>query len=236
MSAELSESSASAGRTTRWSFLGSVAYRRAFDLQLRLRDALRSGTGSEHLLLLEHPPVFTLGRNAKPSDIVADPDWLAARGVAVEETDRGGQVTFHGPGQLVGYPIVDLQPDRKDIRRYVRDLQEVLIRMLADFGIEAGRREGPENIGVWVGEHKIASLGVHVSHWRTTHGFALNVVTDLSYFGGIVACGLPTVRMTSIEGLTGSAPALDQVAAAAARHFGEVFERRMEPVSAEQVA
>ena len=232
----MSESSASAGRTTRWSFLGSVAYRPAFELQLRLRDALRSGAGSEHLLLLEHPPVFTLGRNAKPSDIVADPDWLAARGVAVEETDRGGQVTFHGPGQLVGYPIVDLQPDRKDIRRYVRDLQEVLIRMLADFGIEAGRKEGPENIGVWVGERKIASLGVHVSHWRTTHGFALNVVTDLSYFGGIVACGMPAVRMTSIESLTGSAPALDQIAAAAARHFGEVFERRMEPVSAEQVA
>ncbi len=232
----MSESPTSSGRTTRWSFLGSVAYRTAYDLQLRLRDGLRAGSGPEHLLLLEHPPVFTLGRNAKPSDIVADPEWLSARGVAVEETDRGGQVTFHGPGQLVGYPIVDLQPDRKDIRRYVRDLQEVLIRLLADFGIEAGRKEGPENIGVWVGERKIASLGVHVSHWRTTHGFALNVVTDLSYFGGIVACGLPTVRMTSIEGLTGSAPALDQVAVAAARHFGEVFERRMEPVSAERVA
>ena len=216
--------------------MGSVAYRPAHDLQIRLRDGLAAGRNDEHFLLLEHPPVFTLGRNAKPSDIVADRDALAARGVAVEETDRGGQVTFHGPGQLVGYPILDLQPDRKDIRRYVRDLQEVLIRALADFGIEASRKEGPDNIGVWVGGSKIASLGVHVSHWRTTHGFALNVVTDLSFFGGIVACGLPTVRMASIESLTGRAPSLTEVAAVCARHFGEVFERQMVASPAEQVA
>jgi lipoyl(octanoyl) transferase len=135
-------------RVTRWGFVGKVAYRAAFERQVALRDAMRRGEGGEHFLLLEHPPVFTLGRNAKPEDILADPGWLREHGVEVEETDRGGQVTFHGPGQLVGYPIIDLAPDRKDLRRYVRDLQEVLIRVLASIGLEATRRDGPENIGV----------------------------------------------------------------------------------------
>jgi lipoyl(octanoyl) transferase len=220
-------------RATRWGFLGRVGYREAFDRQIALREALRRGEAGEHFLLLEHPPVFTLGRNAKASDVVADPGWLRERGVAVEETDRGGQVTYHGPGQLVGYPIIDLSPDRKDLRRYVRDLQEVLIRVLGSLGLEAGRREGPENIGVWAGERKIASLGVHVSHWRTTHGFALNVATDLALFSGIVACGLPNVRMTSIEELTGRRLDLTTLAAACAREFGDVFERRMEPIAAD---
>jgi lipoyl(octanoyl) transferase len=224
-----------ARRLTSWAFLGRLSYRPAFAMQIALREALRAGTAAEHFLLLEHPPVFTLGRNARPEDVVADPDWLRRHGVEVEETDRGGQVTFHGPGQLVGYPILDLQPDRKDIRRYVRDLQEVLILGLADFGIVGERKPGPENIGVWVEDRKIASLGVHVSRWRTTHGFALNVATDLSLFSGIVACGLPDVRMASIESLRGAAPALPDVAAVLARRFGEVFDRRMLEVDAAQV-
>jgi lipoyl(octanoyl) transferase len=243
-------------RETRWCFLGRVEYRRALAMQLRIRQRLRERVGREHLLLLEHPPVFTLGRNADAGDIRASAQWLTERGVALEETDRGGQVTYHGPGQFVAYPIVDLSPDRRDVRRYVWDLQEVLIRLLADYGLAAARKEGPENIGVWVGdgvssaapgesadrgvggdgdrcegaERKIASIGVHISRWLTTHGFALNVTTDLDYFQGIVACGLPQVRMTSIEQLTGRRLELAEVARRCATHFGSVLDRQMSEI------
>jgi lipoyl(octanoyl) transferase len=162
--------------------------------------------------------------------VLASPEWLAARGVEVVECDRGGQVTYHGPGQLVGYPIVNLSPDRRDIRRYVRDLQQALIRTLAGYGIAARPGESQENIGVWAGEEKIASIGVHLSRWITTHGFALNVATDLSYFAGIIPCGLRQVRMTSIERLARRTPSLEDVAAAVAGHFGEIF--GCEPVAA----
>lgn len=215
-----------------WGYLGNVPYDRATDLQVELREALRAGSEPEHLLLLEHPPVYTLGRNASRSDVVAAAPWLEARGVEVVETDRGGRVTFHGPGQLVGYPILDLSPDRRDIRRYVRDLQEVLVRTLTRFGVGARGGTGPERIGVWVGERKIASLGVHISRWLTTHGFALNVSTDLSFFAGIVPCGLRGVEMTSIERETGTAPPLEEVAESCAREFAEVFGRRRIPMAA----
>jgi lipoyl(octanoyl) transferase len=214
-------------RRTRWDFLGRLAYPAAVALQLDMRRALKAGSGDEHLLLLEHPPVYTLGRNAGAADVLADPAWLAARGITVEECDRGGQVTYHGPGQLVGYPIVNLSPDRRDIRRYVRDLQEVLIRTLADYGVTAEVRDGQAFIGVWAGDAKIASIGVHLSRWLTTHGFALNVTTDLSHFAGIIPCGLRQVEMASVESLTGRTPALPEVAAVAARHFGEIFGRTM---------
>src|SRR6185295_16598341 len=160
-----------------------------------------------HLFLLEHPPVITLGRNARSQDVLFDEQALRERGVTLAPTDRGGQVTYHGPGQLVGYPILNLSPDRRDIRRYVRDLQEVLIRTLAEYGVAGEPREGQAFVGVWAGEEKIASIGVHLSRWITTHGFALNVATDLSYFSGIIPCGLHQVRLTSIERLTGRAPA-----------------------------
>ena len=229
-----------ARRTLHWDFLGRVPYDEAVALQHAAREALKRGAGPERFLLLEHPPVFTLGRNASHEDVLADPEWLAARGVEVAECDRGGQVTYHGPGQLVGYPIVNLSPDRRDIRRYVRDLQEVLIRALADYGVAAEPGEGQAFIGVWVGEEKIASIGVHLSRWITTHGFALNVSTDLSYFTGIIPCGLDQVRMTSIERLTGKAPSLPEIAAVCARHFGEVFGRELvelpDPVLAAEVA
>ena len=214
-------------RPLHWELLGCVPYAEALDLQLAARAALKSGEGPECFFLLEHPHVYTLGRNASGADVLAGPEWLAARGVEVVECDRGGQVTYHGPGQLVGYPVVNLSPDRRDIRRYVRDLQEVLIRTLGGYGIAARLGEGQENIGVWVGEEKIASIGVHLSRWITTHGFALNVATDLSYFSGIIPCGLHQVRMTSIERLAGRAPSLPEVAAAAVRHFGEIFGREM---------
>ena len=214
-------------RRLHWAWLGRMSYAPTAELQEHLRSELRAARGEEHFLLLEHHPVFTLGRNASPEDVVADPAWLADRGIEVHETNRGGQVTYHGPGQLVGYPIVNLSPDRRDIRRYVRDLQEVLIRTLANYGIEARRREGPEHIGVWVGDAKIASIGVHLARWITLHGFALNVATDLGHFGGIVACGLHDVRMTSIEQLLGQAPPLPDIAAVAARHFGQIFMREL---------
>ena len=187
----------------------------------------RGGGQTEHLLLLEHPHVFTLGRNASAADVLASAEWLAQRGVEVVESDRGGQVTYHGPGQLVGYPILNLAPDRKDVRRYVRDLEEVLVRTLADDGIAAAVRPGAALVGVWVGDEKIAAIGVHLSRWITTHGFALNVATDLSLYAGIVPCGLRQEGVTSIARLLGSAPPLGAVAARLAGHFAEVFGRRL---------
>ncbi len=213
-----------ARRIVRWSDLGRVAYDEATALQVAVREALAAGTGPERLLLLEHPHVYTLGRNASQADVRLSPEQLQERGVEVAATDRGGQVTYHGPGQLVGYPILDLNPDRRDLRRYVRDLQEVLVRTLADFGVRATGGER-ERIGVWVGERKIASLGIHLARWRTTHGFALNVDPELGFFGGIVPCGMPGIEMTSIARETGKAPALADVAERVVVHFAGRFER-----------
>ena len=215
-----------AARCTNWTFLGRVPYAATAALQVELREALRRGEGPERLLLLEHEPVFSLGRNATAADILWSPAELAEHGVEVQPTDRGGQVTFHGPGQLVGYPILDLNPDRRDIRRYVRDLQTVLVLTLADFGVAAVGGEG-ERIGVWTGPRKIASIGVHLSRWRTTHGFALNVAPELALFGGIVACGMPEVEMTSIARESGAAPTLEGVAGRVRGHFEAVFEREL---------
>lgn len=210
------------------SFLGRIEYADAVARQEARRLAVLAGEACEALFLLEHPHVFTLGRNARRSDVVAGADWLARRGVSVAEASRGGQVTYHGPGQLVGYPIVNLDPDRRDLRRYVRDLQRVLILTLEDFGVAAEGRAQPE-IGVWAASRKIASIGVHVKHWVTIHGFALNVTTDLAFFDGIVPCGLQQVEMASIESLTGRRPPLADVAEAAGHRFAQVFERRPLP-------
>jgi len=205
--------------------MGRVRYADAARLQVEIREALARGEGPERLLLLEHPHVYTLGRNARPEDVLAHAEELAERGVEVEVSDRGGQVTYHGPGQLVGYPILDLSPDRRDLRRYVRDLEEVLVRLLAELGIEAEAGEG-DRIGVWTKGRKIGSLGIHLARWRTTHGFALNVSTDLGLFGGIVACGLPDVQMTSIEREAGRSVALEELAERLVPIFAEVFARR----------
>jgi len=211
-------------RRTDWSELGQVDYEIAARAQVALREALASGEGPERLLLLEHPHVYTLGRNAERSDVLLPAGELSARGIEIAESDRGGQVTYHGPGQLVGYPILDLSPDRRDLRRYVGDLQEVLVRVLGQSGIAAEGGEG-ERIGVWAGDRKIASIGVHVARWRTTHGFALNVDPDLGLFGGIVACGLPTVRMTSIRRESGVVPPRRELVERLVACFSEVFER-----------
>ncbi len=204
-----------------------IPYARAVELQLAAREGIRRRGERERLFLLEHPHVYTLGRNASIADLLVDPGWLAAHQVEIAETDRGGQMTYHGPGQLVGYPILNLSPDRRDVRRYVRDLQETLIRTLAVFDISAEPRDGQAFVGVWVGEEKIASIGIHLSRWITTHGFALNVTTDLSMFGGIVPCGLRGIGMTSIERLTGGSPAVREVARIYAGIFAEVFDREL---------
>ncbi len=217
-------------RSLAWGFLGTVPYREGVSLQRHARERIRGGEGGDTLFFLEHPHVYTLGRSTDRSDLRLDERRLGTRGAAVESTDRGGQVTYHGPGQLVGYPILDLNPDRRDIRRYVADLEQVLVRTLAEYGVEARGRTRQPWTGVWVGERKIASIGVHLSRWITTHGFALNVSTDLSFFRDIVPCGLPDVEMTSIESLTGRRPGLDQVATVCAGFFAEVFERRLEPL------
>jgi lipoyl(octanoyl) transferase len=210
----------------RW--LGRIGYREALGLQESCARALKEaqlagGRAEEALLLLEHPPVITLGRNAVEADVLAEGTRLAALGVTVEKTNRGGQVTYHGPGQLVGYPILDLNPDRRDVGRFLRDLEEALIRTLATWGIEAGRSNGAT--GVWVGDAKIAAIGVHLSRWVTTHGFALNVTTDLDAFSLIVPCGLRTRGVTSMQRLLGRAIDLEEVARRFVPQFAEIFGR-----------
>lgn len=179
------------------------------------------------LFLVEHPPVITLGRSSDTAHVLADPATLAARGVEMFEVERGGDVTFHGPGQLVGYPIVDLRQHREDLHWYLRQLEEVLIRALGTFGITAERR--PSLTGAWTGGRKIASIGVHAKQWVTWHGFALNVTTDLSQFGLIVPCGIDQVEMTSVArelgGVTGPNAALwERARAEVVAAFRDVFD------------
>jgi lipoyl(octanoyl) transferase len=200
-------------------------YDAAFALQKREVERLQRDEGDDVLLFVEHPHVITVGRNADGSALLADRRLLAARGARVVATDRGGDVTYHGPGQLVGYPIVRLEASRRDIRRYVRDLEEVLIRALADFGIFAGRH--PEHRGVWVKNRKIASLGIRISRWVTSHGFALNVATDLSYFSLMNPCGISGCTMTSLEAELLAPVAMASVRERVSTRFGDVFERDM---------
>jgi lipoyl(octanoyl) transferase len=206
--------------------LGRVPYGQALLLQQALVEDRRAGRVGDLLLLLEHPPVLTVGvkRKTGASHIVATPDALAARGVEVFETGRGGDVTYHGPGQLVGYPILDLSPDRCDVHRYVRDLEDVMARTAADFGVSAGRIPGLT--GTWVGSDKLGAIGVRISRWITSHGFAFNVMTDLSSFDLIVPCGLHDHGVTSLARAAGRAVELRQVEAALTRRFCEVFDRR----------
>jgi len=207
--------------------LGVVTYADGLELQRELVERRKAGEIPDQLLLLEHPPVITLGvktRNDR-SHVVASPETLEEEGVEVFESGRGGDVTYHGPGQLVGYPILDLRPDRCDVHRYVRDLEEVLIRSAAAFGIAAGRCPGLT--GAWVGDEKLAAIGVRIARWITSHGFALNVSTDLSHFGLIVPCGITDKGVTSLEKLLGHAVPMGDVEAAVADAFCDVFERRL---------
>lgn len=207
----------------RW--LGLVPYDAGLGLQERAVDRLRSSSAPEQLLLLEHPNVFTLGRGADSSNILADQQQLQSNSVEVHETGRGGDVTYHGPGQLVGYPIINLKPDRCDVHRYVRDIEEVLIRTIAEFGVTGTRISGLT--GVWVGNEKIAAIGVRIARWITSHGFALNVNTDLSYFKMIVPCGITDKGVTSLSRLLGRHIELSEAANVAASQFAEVFGRQI---------
>jgi lipoyl(octanoyl) transferase len=206
--------------------LGLVPYAEALALQARLVDDRRHGRVADVLLLLEHPPVITLGVKARRTreHVLASDAVLAARGVELVETGRGGDVTYHGPGQLVGYPILDLKPDRCDVHRYVRDLEEVLIRTAAAFGVAAERVPGLT--GVWVGREKLAAIGVRISRWITSHGFAFNVTTDLDAFSLIVPCGIADRGVTSLERLLGRPVPMADVEAAVVRAFCEVFDCR----------
>jgi lipoyl(octanoyl) transferase len=205
--------------------LGRVAYARGLEIQERLVAERQAGLLPDQLLLLEHDPVFTLGRNARHENVLLSAEALRERGFSVFETGRGGDVTYHGPGQLVAYPVLDLSPDRRDVRRYVRDLEEVMIRTCADYGVEAGRIPGLT--GTWVGRDKIGAIGVRISRWVTSHGLALNVNTDLAPFDLIVPCGIRDRGLTSLERLLGHPVALEEVMSGLARHFAAVFERAL---------
>jgi lipoyl(octanoyl) transferase len=207
--------------------LGTVAYAAALVLQQDLVERRRRGEIPDQLLLLQHPHVITLGVRVRQdrSHIVAAPDLLAARGVSVHESGRGGDVTYHGPGQLVGYPILELEPGRRDLHRYVRDIEETLIRALARFGVAAGRV--PALTGVWAGREKLAAIGVRVSRWITSHGFALNVTTDLDYFRLIVPCGIADRGVTSLARLLGDVPPMQAVETAVAEELCAVFGRTL---------
>jgi lipoate-protein ligase B len=209
--------------------LGALAYRTAFDLQKREVARLQQTGGDETLFFVEHPHVLTVGRNANGDAILADRDLLARKGVEVVDTDRGGDVTYHGPGQLVGYPIMALSSDRRDIRRYVSDIEEVLIRTLESFGVR-GRRH-PVHRGVWTENGKIASVGIRISRWVTCHGFALNVSTDLSFFSLLHPCGIVGCEMTSMERELGAAPDMSAVKTNLVGHYAMVFERETCPVT-----
>ena len=199
--------------------LGLVDYESALTIQKKTELAVKTGLQPDTLLLLEHPHTLTIGRRGDSSSILLDEERLKARNVTLFETNRGGKVTYHGLGQVVGYPIVNLSPDREDVHRYVRDLEEVLIRTMSDFGINAFRIDGLT--GVHTERGKVAAIGVHISRWVTTHGFALNVNTDLSYFNLIIACeGEP---VTSMEVLLGRETDLSVVEDRIAANFGDVF-------------
>lgn len=216
---------------------GLIGYAASLELQRRLVEARKSGAVPDVLLFCEHPHVITLGRNGKLDHLRVSDRLLAQMNVEFQPADRGGDITYHGPGQIVGYPILDLTQHRRDVRWYVERLEEVMIRATADFRVRAGRAEGRH--GIWVessaGEEKLAALGVHLSRWITSHGFAYNVSTDLRYFDLIVPCGIADRRATSLERILERSVRCEEVRNRLAFHFGEVFEREMVFVTPRQL-
>ena len=209
--------------------LGTVDYASGLALQHEKVAARKAGVIPDTLLLLEHSHVYTLGRNARRENVLVSESFLTSHGVEVFETDRGGDVTYHGPGQLVGYPIIDLAAHRRDIAWFMRSLEEVFIRVAGTYGIEAGRVPGAA--GVWVGQNKLVAMGVHISRWVTSHGFAFNVNTDLRYFEWIVPCGLRHKGVTSLEKLLGQTLDLAGVSDRVIDAFGKVFGFEIKPDS-----
>jgi len=206
--------------------LGTVDYAEAHRLQKDLQAKRIAGEIGDTVLLLEHPPVLTLGRSAKEQHVLAPRHVLEARGIAVHEVGRGGDVTYHGPGQLVAYPIIDLKPDRKDVRKYVWSLEESMIRTCGDFGLSATRIQGLN--GAWIDDRKIGAVGVRISRWVTMHGLALNVNSDLSYFELIVPCGIPDKTVTSLSAELGRTVYVDDVIDPLARHFARLHDAEIE--------
>ena len=205
--------------------LATVTYENGMTMQERLVELRQQERIPDQLLLLKHPPVITLGRGGDAANLLASRDALKSAGIRFYETTRGGDITYHGPGQLVGYPIIHMGEGSRDVRKYVTRIEEVLIRTAADYGITAERREGSR--GVWVGNEKIAAIGVRVARWVTSHGFALNVSTDLDHFRMITPCGIAGAGVTSIERRTGRSVSPDEVADRLLVHFGEVFQREL---------
>lgn len=201
--------------------LGEVSYEKAWKFQKELVECRRRGEIEDTLVFVEHPPVLTLGRSWKHQNVLADARALNEKGVEVYEVERGGDVTYHGPGQVVGYPIVNLADRGRDLHRYLRDLEEVIIQAVGSYGCEAGRKEGLT--GVWVGEEKVCAFGVAVKSWVTYHGFALNVNTDLSYFSLINPCGIQDKGVTSLAKLLGHWVDPEEVKARIAEAFAQVF-------------
>ena len=211
--------------------LGRMSYAEALSIQEGIADERKRGQGTDHLLFVEHPHVITIGRNGRESNVLAAPEMLAAKDIGLYESDRGGDVTYHGPGQIVAYPVMDLRQWKRDVGAFVRAIEQTLIDTLDEFGIEAGRIPGLT--GVWTGNGtsgddgraKIAAVGIHLSRWVSTHGWALNVRTDLRYFGYIVPCGL-TKPVTSMERMGVDADP-EEVKRTLARHFGKLFDFEM---------
>jgi lipoyl(octanoyl) transferase len=215
-------------RNCSWRDLGRMDYAEAFDLQRSLVDQRKRGEIPDQFLFVEHPHTITLGRNGHMENLLAHDDVLRRAGVAFHPTDRGGDITYHGPGQIVGYPIIDLREWKRDVVAYVRSIEQVTIDALADFGISAGRLQGIT--GVWVDGAKIAAIGVHISRWITSHGFALNVTTDLSYFQYIVPCGLakPVTSMAALGNIARREYVIERLVF----HFGRVFDCEMAELGA----
>ena len=215
-------------------FREPVEYESALALQMKICELKKRGMPEDFLLLLEHPPVITLGRNGNWHNLVVSEEMLQDRGVTRFQADRGGDITFHGPGQLIGYPLLKLEAREKDVHRYMRNLEETVIRTAGDFGSEA-RREG-NLTGVWTDSGKICAMGVHISRWITRHGLALNVNTDLSFYELIVPCGLVGKPVSSMQAVLGRKLDLGNVSRKLAEHFGRVFARKMVPISDEDLA
>ena len=206
--------------------LGIVNYAEAHRLQKELQAKRIAGEIEDTVLVLEHPPVLTLGRSAKEQHVLAPRHVLEARGIAVHEVGRGGDVTYHGPGQLVAYPIIDLKPGRKDVRKYVWSLEETMIRTCADFGLRATRIEGLN--GAWIGDRKVGAVGVRISRWVTMHGLALNVNSDLTHFDMIVPCGIPDKTVTSLSAELGGTVRVADVIDPLARHLAALYETEIQ--------
>jgi len=206
--------------------LGTIDYAEAHRLQKELQAKRISGEIDDTVLLLEHPPVLTMGRSAKEQHVLAAPDVLAARGISVHEVGRGGDVTYHGPGQLVAYPIIDLKPDRRDVRKYMWSLEETMIRTCADFGLAATRVEGLN--GAWIGNRKVGAVGVRISRWVTMHGLAINANSDLTHFDLIVPCGIQDKTVTSLTAELGRIVFAADVIDPLARHLADLFDTTVE--------